>query len=212
VPEDNDRRPPGDDAWLPQLLIDSITDYAIYMIDLDGRVASWNRGAARLKGYSAEEIIGQPFAKFFIPEDQAREFPQQALAAAARTGRFESEGWRVRADGSRFWALAVIDPVHDHDGKLIGFAKVTRDMTERQLEQGRLLESGRQFRHLVESVTDYAIFRLDKEGLVATWNRGAERIKGYSADEIIGRHFSVLYTERRRPGADACDGGERGKI
>ena len=198
MPEDNDRRPPGDDAWLPQLLIDSITDYAIYMIDLDGRVASWNPGAARLKGYSAEAIIGQPFAKFFIPEDQAREFPQQALAAAARTGRFESEGWRVRADGSRFWALAVIDPVHDHDGKLIGFAKVTRDMTERQLEQGRLLESGRQFRHLVESVTDYAIFRLDKEGLVATWNRGAERIKGYSADEIIGRHFSVLYTEEDR--------------
>ena len=80
MPEDKDRRPPGDDAWLPQLLINSITDYAIYMIDLDGRVASWNSGAARLKGYSAEEIIGQPYAKFFIPEDQAREFPQQALA------------------------------------------------------------------------------------------------------------------------------------
>ena len=198
MPEDNDRRPPSDDVWLPQLLINSITDYAIYMIDLDGRVASWNSGATRLKGYSAEEIIGQPFAKFFIPEDQAREFPQRALAAAARTGRFESEGWRVRADGSQFWALAVINSVHDHDGKLIGFAKVTRDMTERQLEQGRLLESERQFRHLVESVTDYAIFRLDKEGLVATWNRGAERIKGYSADEIIGRHFSVFYTEEDR--------------
>ena len=197
-PEENDRRSPGDGAWLPQLLIDFITDYAIYMIDLDGRVASWNSGAARLKGYSAEEIIGQPYAKFFIPEDQAREFPQQALATAARTGRFESEGWRVRADGSQFWALAVIDPVHDHDGKLIGFAKVTRDMTERQLEQDRLLESERQFRHLVELVTDYAIFRLDKDGLVATWNRGAERIKGYSADEIIGRHFSVLYTEEDR--------------
>ena len=104
----------------------------------------------------------------------------------------------MRADGSRFWALAVIDAVRDHDGKLIGFAKVTRDMTERQLEQSRLLESERQFRHLVESVVDYAIFRLDKEGLVATWNRGAERIKGYSADEIIGRHFSVFYTEEDR--------------
>src|SRR5271163_3880595 len=141
VPEENDRRPAGHGAWPVQLLIDSVVDYAIYMIDLDGRVASWNSGAARLKGYSANEIIGQPFAKFFTPEDQATEFPQQALAAAARTGRFESEGWRVRSDGSRFWALAVIDAVRDHDGKLIGFAKITRDMTERRLEQSRLLES-----------------------------------------------------------------------
>ena len=194
VPEKNDLSA-GDRAWRLQLLINSVIDYAIYMIDLDGRVASWNSGAARLKGYSAEEIIGQPFAKFFTPEDQAREFPNEALATAARTGRFESEGWRVRADGSRFWALAVIDAVRDHDGKLIGFAKVTRDMTERRLEQSRLLESERRFRHLVHAVVDYAIFQLDKDGVVATWNRGAERIKLYSADEIIGRHFSQFYTE-----------------
>ena len=196
MPEDP--RPSGDDAWRLQLLFDSIVDYAIYMIDLDERVASWNSGAARLMGYSAEDIIGQPFAKFFTPADQAREFPQQALAAAARTGRFESEGWRVRRDGSQFWAMAVIDAVRDHDGKLIGFAKVTRDMTERRFEQNRLLESERQFRHLVQSVVDYAIFRLDKDGVVATWNSGAERIKGYSSDEIIGRHFSVFYTEEDR--------------
>ena len=168
------------------------------MIDLDGRVASWNSGAARLNGYRADEIIGQPFTKFFTPEDQATEFPQRALAAAARTGRFESEGWRVRADGSQFWTLAVIDAVRDHDGKLIGFAKITRDMTERRLEQSRLLESERQFRHLVQSVVDYAIFRLDKDGVVATWNAGAERIKGYSPDEIVGRHFSAFHTEEDR--------------
>ena len=136
MPEKNDIRP-SEDAWRLQLLIDSVSDYAIYMIDLDGRVASWNSGAARLKGYSAEEIIGQPFAKFFTPEDQATEFPQEALAAAARTGRFESEGWRVRADGSRFWELGVIDAVRDHDGKVIGFAKVTRDVTERRLDPPR---------------------------------------------------------------------------
>jgi PAS domain S-box-containing protein len=196
VPEDS--RPSGEDARRLQLLFDSIVDYAIYMIDLDERVASWNSGAARLMGYSTEDIIGQPFAKFFTPADQAREFPQQALAATARTGRFESEGWRVRRDGSQFWAMAVIDAVRDHDGKLIGFAKVTRDMTERRFEQSRLLESERQFRHLVQSVVDYAIFRLDKDGVVATWNSGAERIKGYSPDEIIGRHFSVFYTEEDR--------------
>ena len=196
MPEDP--RPSGEDAQRLQLLFDSIVDYAIYMIDLDENVASWNSGAARLMGYSAEDIIGQPFAKFFTPADQAREFPRQALAAAARTGRFESEGWRVRRDGSQFWAMAVIAAVHAHDGKLIGFAKVTRDMTERRIEQSRLLESERQFRHLVQSVVDYAIFRLDKDGVVATWNSGAERIKGYAPDEIIGRHFSIFYTEEDR--------------
>ena len=198
MPEGNDQRPSRDDALRLLLLINSVIDYAIYMIDLDGRVASWNSGAARLKGYRAEDIIGQPFAKFFTLEDQAREFPQQALAVAARTGRFESEGWRVRADGSRFWTLAVIDAVRDRDGKLIGFVKVTRDMTERRLEQSRLLESERRFRHLIYAVVDYAIFQLDKNGTVATWNRGTERITGYSADEIIGRHFSVFYTEEDR--------------
>jgi PAS domain S-box-containing protein len=194
VPEENDQRTSCDDAWQLQLL-DSIIDYAIYRIDLDGRVASWNSVAARLTGYGTEQIIGQPFAKLFTPEDQATEFPRRALAAAARTGRFESEGWRMRADGSRFWTLAVIDAVRDRDGKLIGFAKITRDMTERHLEQSRLLQSERMFRHLIESVVDYAIFRLDKDGLVATWNRGAERIYGYSPDEVIGRHFGALYTE-----------------
>jgi PAS domain S-box-containing protein len=198
MPDENNLRTAGDDAWQLQLLLDSIIDYAIYLIDLDGRVASWNSGAARLIGYAAEEIIGQPFAKLFTPEDQATEFPRRALAAAARAGRFESEGWRVRADGSRFWTLAVIDAVRDRDGKLIAFAKITRDMTERHLEQSRLLESERRFRHLVQSVVDYAIFRLDKDGLVATWNRGAERITGYSTDEIIGRRFSVFYSEDDR--------------
>jgi len=178
-----------------QLLLDSVVDYAIYMVDLEGRVTSWNAGAAKLKGYSADEIIGQPFSKFFTPEDQARELPAEALEVAARTGRFESEGWRVRADGTRFWALAVLDAVRDHEGKLIGFAKVTRDMTERRLEQSRLLESERRFRHLVQSVVDYAIFQLDKDGTVATWNPGAERIKGYTAEEIIGQHFSRFYTK-----------------
>jgi PAS domain S-box-containing protein len=194
VPEGNITRPADDGSRL-QLLINAVTDYAIYMIDLDGRVTSWNSGAERLTGYSAEEIIGQPYAKFFTPEDQAREVPQQTFAVAERSGRFESESWQVRADGNRFWGLAVTYAVRDADGKLTGFAEVTRDLTERRLEQSRLLESERRFRHLVQSVVDYAIFQLDKDGVVATWNRGAERIKGYSAEEIIGRHFSVFYTE-----------------
>jgi PAS domain S-box-containing protein len=194
VPEENITRPVGD-IWRLQLLINAVTDYAIYMIDPDGRVASWNSGAERLTGYNAEEIIGQPYAKFFTAEDQARAVPQQAFAVAERSGRFESESWQVRADGDRFWGLAVTYAVRDADGKLTGFVEVTRDVTQRRLEQSQLLESERRFRHLVQSVVDYAIFQLDKDGVVATWNRGAERIKGYSAEEIIGRHFSAFYTE-----------------
>jgi PAS domain S-box-containing protein len=188
----------GQDARRLQLLIDAVVDYAIYMIDLDGRVVSWNSGAERLKGYSADEIIGQEFANFFTPEDREQELPQRALETAARCGRFESEGWRVRKDGTRFWALAVLDAVRDPEGKLVGFAKVTRDMTDWRLEQSRLLESERRFRHLVQAVVDYAIFQLDEEGHVATWNAGAERIKGYTADEIVGQHFSRFYTDEDR--------------
>jgi PAS domain S-box-containing protein len=168
------------------------------MVDLDGRVATWNSGAERLKGYKADEIIGRPFSRFFTPEDQASGLPKHALHTAATVGRFETEGWRVRKDGTRFWALAVVDAVKGEAGELIGFAKVTRDMTERRQEQVRLLESERRFRHLVNAVIDYAIFQLDRDGVVATWNPGAARIKGYTADDIIGRHFSAFYTPEDR--------------
>jgi PAS domain S-box-containing protein len=181
-----------------QLLIDAVVDYAIYMIGPQGQVLSWNSGARRLKGYEPEEIIGQPFSKFYTPEDQAAGVPDKALATAREEGRFHAEGWRVRKDGTRFWASVVIDPIKDESGKLIGFAKVTRDITERQLAQTALLESERRYRRLVESVVDYAIFQLDVTGNVVTWNPGAQRIKGYSADEMIGQHFSRFYTEEDR--------------
>jgi PAS domain S-box-containing protein len=186
------------DTWRLQRLIDAVVDYAIYMIDLDGRIASWNSGAERLKGYAASEIIGRPFACFFTPEDQAAGLPKKVLETAAAVGRFETEGWRVRSDGTRFWALAVVDAIKDENGQLIGFAKVTRDITERQREQTRLLESERRFRHLINAVVDYAIFQLDRNGIVATWNPGAERAKGYAAEDIIGQHFSRFYTDEDR--------------
>jgi PAS domain S-box-containing protein len=172
-------------------LINAVIDYAIYMIDLDGRVLTWNAGAVRLKGYSAEEITGQPFTRFYTPEDIRAELPQKALRAARETGRFEAEGWRVRKDGTRFWASVVIDAVRDPEGDVIGFAKVTRDITERRLAQEAMLESERRYRRLIEAVTDYAIFQLDPNGHVTTWNAGAQRIKGYAPDEIIGQHFSA---------------------
>jgi PAS domain S-box-containing protein len=183
-----------DDARRLELLIDAIVDYAIYVIDVDGTVRSWNSGAERLKGYSASEIIGKSFSLFYSPEDRARGLPQNALKIAAEIGRVSGEGWRVRKDGGRFWALVVLDAIHDEQGQLIGFAKVTRDITERQQAHDELLESERRYRRLVEAVIDYAIFQLDPAGNVATWNRGAHRIKGYDPEEIIGQHFSRFYT------------------
>ena len=181
-----------------QLLIDAVTDYAIYMLGVDGTVLTWNSGAARLKGYKPEEIIGRSFSKFYTDEDRAAGLPQKALQTATEKGRFAAEGWRVRKDGARFWASVVIDPIFDETGKFIGFAKVTRDITERQEAQQTLLESERRYRRLVEAVIDYAIFQIDPHGVIATWNVGAERIKGYSTQEIVGKHISTFYTEEDR--------------
>ena len=181
-----------------QLLIDAVVDYAIYMLDPDGRVLTWNSGAARLKGYAPAEIIGHNFSRFYTPEDQKAGAPQRALATAKRTGRFSADGWRVRKDGSQFWATVVIDVIRDGQGTIIGFAKVTRDITERQEAEQGLLASERRYRRLVEAVVDYAIYQLDPNGVVATWNVGAQRIKGYTPDEIIGAHFSRFYTEEDR--------------
>jgi PAS domain S-box-containing protein len=177
-----------------ELLLNSIVDYAIFMLDAEGRVETWNAGAKALKGYSAEEIISKPFSTFYTPEDRDKGLPERALAAARNTGRFHSEGWRVRKDGSRFWALVVIDTIRDDSGQLIGFAKVTRDITERYQAQLDLLASEGRYRRLVEAVVDYAIFQLDLSGHVTTWNPGAQRIKGYAPSEIIGSHFSRFYT------------------
>jgi len=174
-------------------LVRSVIDYAIYMIDLEGRVASWNAGAERIKGYAADEIIGDHFSRFYTPEDLEAGVPQQALKTAASEGRFVAEGWRLRKDGSRFWAMVVIDAIRV-DGELIGFAKITRDITEQQEAARAALETERRFRLLVQGVTDYAIYMLDPRGVVSNWNTGAQQIKGYTADEIIGQHFSRFYT------------------
>jgi PAS domain S-box-containing protein len=177
-----------------RLLVQSIVDYAIYMLDPSGKVTSWNAGAERIKGFQTDEIVGKHFSTFYTEEDRKAGVPQQVLDTARREGRFSGEGWRVRKDGSRFWASVVVDRINGDDGKLLGFAKITRDMTESRATQQALLEAERRFRILVQGVTDYAIYLLDPEGRVTNWNAGAERIKGYSPDEIIGEHFSRFYT------------------
>ena len=193
----------GADDSRYRLLVESITDYAIYMLDPAGHVTSWNPGAERFKGYAAPEILGSHFSQFYTPEDRAAERPALALQSAAEAGRFEAEGWRLRKDGTRFWAHVVIDPIRRGD-ELIGFAKITRDLTERREAELALRQSQEQFRILVGGVTDYAIYMLDPHGLVVSWNAGAERIKGYAPEEIIGDHFSRFYLpEEAEAGAPA---------
>lgn len=181
-----------------RLLVDAITDYAIYMLSPEGYVTSWNSGAQRFKGYRASEIIGQHFSRFYLDADREAGLPARALSIATNEGRFEGEGWRQRKDGTRFWAHVIIDPIRHSSGELIGFAKITRDLTERKAAENALKRSEEQFRLLVQGVSDYAIYMLDPEGNVTSWNAGAERIKGYRSQEIIGRHFSTFYTDEDR--------------
>lgn len=176
-----------------RLLVESVQDYAIFMLDPHGHVLTWNAGAERIEGYTAQEIIGQHFSKFYPHEALERGHPEYELRVASGEGRYHEEGWRVRKDGTLFWASVVITALRDKGGTLRGFGKVTRDLTQRREDEDALRQSEERFRLLVEGVRDYAIFMLDANGFVATWNAGAERIKGWTASEIIGRHFSAFY-------------------
>ena len=181
-----------------ELLVQSVTDYAIYMLDPEGHIVTWNAGAERFKGYSPEEIVGQHFSRFFTSEDRKADLPARALRIAAREGRFEAEGWRVRKDGGQFWAHAVLDPIRAEDGTLLGYAKITRDITEKRRLERATYDSELQFRLLVQGVRDYAIYMLDRSGRITSWNSGARAIKGYEEAEVLGQHFSRFYTEEDR--------------
>lgn len=176
-------------------LVQGVTDYAIVMLDPEGRINSWNEGAELIHGYKAGEVIGKHFAIIYPEEDLRRGKPAWELEVASRTGRFEDHGWRVRKDGTRFWANVIVTALHDGDGRPCGFGKVTRDITRQREAEEALRASEERFRLLVQGVRDYAIFMLDPRGNVTSWNEGAQRIKGYTASEIIGKHISVFYTD-----------------
>jgi len=181
-----------------QRLVEGVRDYAIFMLDPAGHIMSWNSGAQRIKGYSAAEIVGKHFSIFYTADAIERKWPQYELEAAVKQGQFEDEGWRVRKDGTRFWANVVLTPMVAEDGTLLGFSKVTRDLTERREQEERLRQSEERFRLLLEGVQDYAIMMLDPEGRVSSWNTGAQRILGYDAAEVLGRRFDIFWTPEDR--------------
>lgn len=184
------------EADLPVLrqMIDSITDYAVIRLDPEGRVRSWHPGAERLTGYQAEEITGRPLSVFYVEEEVRSGLPERDMAAAVRDGRIETEGWRVRKDGTRFWASVILAPITDEHGGPQGFVKVARNISERR-EQELLSLSSEQ---MLAAITDYEVIRLDTDGTVRSWNPGAERLTQYAAAEVIGHHVSMFYTEDDR--------------
>ncbi|WP_445661322.1 PAS domain S-box protein [Azohydromonas aeria] len=199
-----------------QRFMDSVHDYAIFLLTPEGIVASWNVGAQRIKGYRAEEIIGRHFSVFYPQEALDRQLPAHGLRTAVQQGQWRDEGWRLRKDGSRFWAHVLISPLLGPNGEVLGFSKVTRDMTEKRESEQRLVQSERNLRLLVETVQDYAIFSLDCHGVITSWNRGAQRIKGYTAQEAIGKHFSVFYeppdVARGWPQEELAHAAEQGRF
>lgn len=191
---------PGTDRF--QLLVEAVQDDGIFVLDVDGTVMSWNQGAQRIKQYEPGEVIGKHFSLFYTPEANAVGWPAEELRHAREQGRYEDEAWRVRKDGSRFWANVVIMALVDKTGELTGFGQVTRDLTERRQNEEALRASEQRFRLLVEGVKDYAICMLSPEGVIESWNSGAEVINGYGANEVMGQHFGMFYrSEDRQKGA-----------
>lgn len=189
-------------------MVEEIQDYAIILLSKDGIIQNWNKGAHKIKGYHASEIIGKHFRNFYTTQDQASNLPERLLAEATKNGRASHEGWRVRKEGTLFWGFTVITALHDDTGKLIGFSKITRDLTHikkaeelqqeyiAQLEELRRSED--RYHKMINEVKDYAILLLDLDGNIQDWNQGAEKIKGYTAKEIVGKNFRIFYRPEDR--------------
>ncbi len=171
-------------------MIAEIEDYAIIIIDTEGHIISWNSGAEHIKGYSAEEIIGQSFKRFYTEKDLQEGKPDSLLKTAADHNRASDEGWRVRKDGTKFWASITITAIHNNKGHITGFSKVTRDLSEKKKAEDNLQKLNK----AISEIEDYAIILLDNDGFILNWNKGAQNIKGYKSENIVGKNFRQFYT------------------
>jgi len=179
--------------WL-HLWAESTTDYLIFALAPDGTIVSWNLGGETIHGYKTDEIVGKNVSVLYTDEDRRKGLPEAGLRVAKNEGRYETEGWRVRKDGSLFWANVILTALYSPQGDLLGYGRVVRDISDKKNATDAALESDRRFRLLVQGVNDYAIFMLSPEGYVTNWNSGARRIKGYTDEQIVGSHFSCFYT------------------
>ena len=178
-------------------LVDGVTDYAIYMLDLTGHVTTWNTGAQRLKQFTAGEILGRHFREFYTEEEIRRGEPERNLEIAEREGRFEANAWRRRKDGSRFWANLVIEPLKNERGHLIGFAKVTSDITERRRAEQVIREAGERINAIIETIVDGVIL-IDRLGKIQTFNPACQKLFGYRSEEVIGQNVKMLMPPQYR--------------
>jgi PAS domain S-box-containing protein len=191
------------------LMVEEVTDYAILLLDVDGNILNWNRGAELIKGFTAAEVAGQNFAIFYTADDRKNRLPEKLLGEAMQNGRALHEGWRLKKDGGKFWGSVVITALHDEDGNIIGFSKLTRDLTQRKATEEKaqryamdlefkneeLRRSEERYHRMIAEIEDYAIILLDLDGNILNWNKGAQNIKGYTSEEILGRNFSIFYLQ-----------------
>ena len=179
--------------YLYHKMIEEIQDYAIILLDKNGFIRNWNKGAEKIKLYTESEILGKHFSIFYLQEDLDNNLPQKLINQATTTGRAAQEGWRKRKDGTKFWSSVTITAIHDDNQNVIGFSKVTRDLTDKKKAEDALKISEERYQRMIAEVQDYAIILLDENGYIKNWNAGAEKIKGYKSEEIIGEHFSIFY-------------------
>ena len=185
----------GNTADPYRLILENVRDFAIFSVDLRGRVEKWNPGAARFFGYEESEILGQPMEVLYVPEDRAAGRAELEKAQAALTGSSEDERWHLKKDGSRFFVSGFVNAMYDDDHHLCGFIKVARDVTARKLLQEQLSASEAKHRLILETIKDFALITLDLNGVIQSWNAGAEVTFGYTEREMLGQNHAVLYSK-----------------
>jgi len=179
-------------------IIEQIKDYGIIILDKNGIIQNWNKEAEKIKQYRENEIVGKHFSIFYLQEDLDDNLPVKMLTEALDKGGAAQEGWRKRKDGTKFWGSISITPLYNEEGNLIGYCKMTRDLTEKKLAEDELKISEERYHKMIAEVEDYAIILLDADGIIQNWNIGAEKIKGYKRQEILGHSFRLFYTEEDR--------------